>query len=72
MDCKKPIIAIECLETEELKHGDVFDISPDSPGIQNSFHRKLCAENSFMAVPLDRSKWWDKKIRIANLGRGVA
>jgi len=30
------------------------------------------AENSFMAVPLDRSKWWDKKIRIANLGRGVA
>ncbi|MCA6395507.1 MAG: hypothetical protein IM606_09985 [Cytophagales bacterium] len=72
MDCKKPIIAIECLETEELKHGDVFDISPDSFDIKDSFGRKLCAENSFMAVPLDRSKWWDEKIRIANLGRGVA
>lgn len=72
MDCKKPIIAIECLETEKLKHGDVFDISPDSFDVKDSVARKLCSENSFMAVPLNRSKWWDKKIRIANLGRKMA
>jgi len=67
---KRKILAIECRETKDLKHGTIFEINPDSPGIEQPWNRHLCAQNSFMAVPFNRSKEWDKKIAKLNRENG--